>query len=286
LQVKYIYIIFAELFKGKVLTIMDNKPKKEMSTEVTKANSTEITKYKDFGNMEEMLAYGKQVIKSGLTKLEKPEDVVVAIITGLAIGINPAIAIQQIYPIEGVGTIGVHIITGLLLKAGITYEVLEDYVPLYKYKDSSNNVFEQDEVLQGNYQVVSKGTPKNALIEGKHPVARVLSDRKTVIRFNRQLRRPDGSFAVLVHTETYNLSETPESILKKHNWVNNEKQMVFVACMRRGSRKIADDILNGIMETSEILDTKDINYNMDEIGQVTILNKEGKEIKEPESLKV
>ena len=46
--------------------------------------------------------------------------------------------IEHIHVINGKTGIDVHIIKALLLKAGVTCEVIDDYTPLYEYTDNIN----------------------------------------------------------------------------------------------------------------------------------------------------
>ena len=46
--------------------------------------------------------------------------------------------IEHIHVINGKTGIDVHIIKALLLKAGVTWEVVDDYTPLYEYTDNIN----------------------------------------------------------------------------------------------------------------------------------------------------
>jgi hypothetical protein len=53
----------------------------------------------------------------------------------------------------------------------------------------------------------------------------------------------------------------------KTNWVKYPRQMLWWRCFSMGARRIASDILLGLYETSEILDTvitKDVSYTIEE----------------------
>ena len=89
--------------------------------------------YIDFSTPARMLELGKVLAKSQLVPLKKPEDVVVAIMTGKELGLPFIASVSQIYPINGRPTLGVHIQKALLLKSGVTYEKIEDAVAIYDF---------------------------------------------------------------------------------------------------------------------------------------------------------
>ena len=71
--------------------------------------------------------------------------------------------IEHIHVINGKTGIDVHIIKALLLKAGVTWEVIEDYTPLYEYTDNIN-VYIENKLPQHCVKVKSK---KEAEVKSK-----------------------------------------------------------------------------------------------------------------------
>lgn len=63
--------------------------------------------------------------------------------------------IEHIHVINGKTGIDVHIIKALLLKAGVTWEVVDDYTPLYEYTDNIN-VYIENKLPQHCVKVKSK----------------------------------------------------------------------------------------------------------------------------------
>ena len=114
----------------------------DASTEVTttEKESSTLTEtelrtldYSDFSTPARMLALGKVLVRSQLVPLKKPEDVVVALMTGKELGLPFVTSVSQIYPINGRPTLGVHIQRALCLKQGITFEKIEDAESIYQF---------------------------------------------------------------------------------------------------------------------------------------------------------
>ncbi|MEK6881511.1 MAG: hypothetical protein AABY22_17950, partial [Nanoarchaeota archaeon] len=99
-----------------------------------------------FNSIEDLLEFGAKIAKSKLTPLKTAEDVMTAVLMGRDLGIKTMVAVNNIYPIEGKASCGIHIINALLLKAGVTWEVIEDYTPLYDYIDSNKVNYNQQDI--------------------------------------------------------------------------------------------------------------------------------------------
>lgn len=203
----------------------------------------EVNNFTNFSSMDEMLTFSASIAKSGLSPLKKAEDVMSAILMGKELGLGTMTAISNIYPINGKASLGVHVINALLLKAGITYKITEDYAPVIGVKD--------------------KGLPTET---------KAVIDYRTTILFNRLVKRENGSFKEMEVSISYSLSEARAAgLLAKDNWKNHPKTMTRNRALAIGGRMIAGDILLGCYETSELLDSNNVKHNVSEDGTVTIL---------------
>lgn len=203
----------------------------------------EVNNFTNFSSMEEMLTFSASIAKSGLSPLKKAEDVMSAILMGKELGLGTMTAISNIYSINGKASLGVHVINALLLKAGITYQIMEDYFPVWGTKN--------------------KGLPTEV---------KAVIDYRTTIKFNRLVKRENGSYKEMEITSSYSISEARMAgLLEKDNWKNHPKTMTKNRALAIGGRMIAGDILLGCYETSELLESNNVRHSVTEDGTVTIL---------------
>lgn len=211
----------------------------DKSKEIVLTNQ-EVNNFTNFSSMEELLAFSTQIAKSGLSPLKKGEDVMSAILMGKELGLGTMTAITNIYSVSGKASLGVHVINALLLKAGVTYKILEDYRPIYGTK---------------------QGTQE-----------KVLADYRTTIEFFRLVKRADGNWKEMSIISTYSYNDAKNAgLTDKDNWKNHPKTMTRNRAIAIGGRMIAGDILLGCYETSELLEVNNKPHIVTEDGHVTIL---------------
>jgi len=105
--------------------------KKKPSTEVVKSTiDTSVAKFANFENIGEMLKFAQVLLDSKLVpdSFEKPESIVAVITKGKELGFEPMTALANIHDIKGKPSLSVHAIAALVKKAGIRYELTEDFV--------------------------------------------------------------------------------------------------------------------------------------------------------------
>ena len=223
-----------------------------------------------FKSIEELENYGEKIAKSGFTPLKTKEAVVAAILMGRELGLEPMISANNIVAINGRATLGIHLITSLLLRAGVVIEKVRDYEPCVPF------------AMKGDGDKPALGT------DGKPTIVRIgfideeprayelksktIVDSKTVIKLTRQIKQPDGTFVKTSVIQGFSWNDAIIAKLSiKDSWTNYPGLMCYNRCLAFASRAIADDVLLGMYETSEIADVEDIPYNVEE-GTVTILN--------------
>jgi hypothetical protein len=237
------------------------------------SNNLAVTSFESFKSMEDMLAFGKKIAESRLSPLKTAEDVVAAMLMGKELGMGIMVSINNIYPIEGKASSGIHIIAGQLLKIGIAYEVIYDYEPIFNIAIKTG----EDENRKPTFLTVRKAPYSETLKEGEIR-GKTIIDYLTSIKFKRKLKQPDGSYIDMEIVSNYYYTDISDSLLTKSNWQNYLKLMMYSRCFTNGAKRIGDDVLLGLYEISELADATKTPYTMTEEGTVTILNKE--EIKE------
>ena len=175
-------------------------------------------------------------------------------------------SINNIYPIEGKASSGIHIIAAQILKAGISYEVITENEPVF------NVAIKGDDTADGKptFITVRKAPYSETLKEGEFR-GKTIIDSVTIIKFKRKLKQPDGTFIPMEITSKYFYSETPEKNLVKANWQNYLTVMMYSRCFTNGAKKIGDDVLLGLTELSEMADATDTPYEYKPDGTITIL---------------
>lgn len=260
--------------------------------------SKELATTKDltnFRSMEELEAWGDKIASTGFTPLKKGSEVVAAVLTGKELGFGSMFSVNNIYPINGRATLGLHAINSKLLQAGIVIEVLRDFEPCVAFVMKDNDgfpVFLDDSGREVAKDDKGKPTTKPAktivLREGfadepalDHEVkGKRIINWKTIIRLTRMLKQANGSYSKMVSVGEFSINQASQAdLMKKDNWINYTKEMCYARALTLGGRRVADDILGGLPETSEYADVKDIDYKVEE-GKVIIIEAPIKEDKQ------
>lgn len=240
----------------------------------------------ELNSTESIMAFGKDLMKSGLcpTHIKKPEDALIAILTGKELGFKAMVSLHNVHPIGGKPTIGVHIKRGLLLKAGVKISVLKSYEPLYQYIDKDNLQYGENEIREGvkagKYVLLLPVPPVGGYPKEKIQIQARLVDHETVIKFERKIKQPDGNWANMEHIETFRYSDAVRAGLVKDdgNWLKYPKNMCLSRCLGFGAAIIGDDILCGIYSTDEMCDVHNIPYTMSDNLEIKVeANEIGKE---------
>ena len=244
------------------------------SSEVAVSNDTLLA----FKNLEEIQAFGDKIAKSGLTPLKEGKDVMAAILFGRELGLQPMVSVNNIYPINGKGTLSVHIINALLQKNGIVVEVIRNYEPCVPFALKAEEggkaaLFDSNgkEVARNADGTAPAGSSPIVLREGfvdevpkDHEVRGTkITNYKTVLKFTRQLKQPYGPPKDQIIESSYSISEAAQAGLTgKDNWKNYPKAMTLNRALAFGGRLIGSDIMMGMSETTELADAYNIPYKV------------------------
>lgn len=268
----------------------NNEYKKETKMELSK-NTKELAATNDtltaFRSLDEIQTFGDRIAKSGLTPLKEGKDIVAAILFGRELGLQPMVSVNNIYPINGKGTLSVHIINALLQKNGVVVEKIRDYEPCMPFALKGENgkaaLFNINgaEVERNSDGSIPLGASPLVLREGfaderpkDHEVRGTkIVNYKTVLRFTRNLKQPDGSYREQIIESSYSTIEAAQAGLSsKDNWMKYPRQMVLNRALAFGGRLIGSDILLGMLETSEMADANNLPYKLVDNEHVKILS--------------
>lgn len=207
------------------------------------------------------LSLGKEINPSKVYAIDK----------GRSMGLSALESIKLVHTIPSKGGfvifVGVDLIARQLIKAGITFEQVQDYAPCYSYSvyDKTSKSFvpvDTDRVIVNNevsnkFFLLDATTTQEELdkakSEGKLILKKSISDYVTSWLFKRpgfvpylsQFYRSEAVKAELI--ATYNAKN--ELVTSgKDNWNKYEKQMMRNRAFATGGRKIGADVLNGVYE--------------------------------------
>ena len=186
--------------------------------------------------------------------------------------------IEHIHVINGKTGVDVHIIKSLLSRAGVTWEMSKDYAPQYQYTDG-NTIYletqlpeyvvrcrtpkEAEEkttddkvgVYPLRYYADLKGNMFNELEEGRYPVIRVPAqpiDFVTEYTFKRY-KVINGKEREITAKGHFSFTEAQTAeLFTKDTYKKYARIMIANRAFVFGARDIADDLIMGVMETSEL----------------------------------
>jgi len=216
------------------------------------------------------------------------------------LGIGAANAIPHIHLVNGKAGIDIHIVKAILSRpsSGVTWELIDDFKPLYNYSDGTNTY--TNDTLPKNYVILSKlsGNPQVEIekANGNHPVAIVPKvvivkgkpvrtiepiDYITTYKFKRVKRNLKGDWIEVTTTSSFKWSEAVAAKLpidkngeynSNSNWQKYRKLMLGIRAFTYGARDIASDLLLGTYETTELYEFNDVTYDIDVEGKTTIID--------------
>ena len=232
--------------------------------------------FDNLNNFDDVMALAEKLVKmdSKLVPFKKAGDVVIVLQAARDFRIPITFALANIHPIQGKASAGIHLMSAQILKAGITYKVLEDFQPVYKYIGRGSLEVTQDEVLgdRDAYHILGPKATEDMYHAIKINVIRKgILDYRTVIEFTRQMPQPDGSITTMVIYGKFSQSEAKKAGLYERNpdtWCKYERAMVYARAFGDGAKKIGNDVLLGMTEISMMCDTFNIPYKSDNEGNV------------------
>ena len=237
----------------------------------------ELTKsFNNINNIDDALALAEKLVSmdSKLVPFKKAGDVVIVLMAARDFKIPITFALANIHPIQGKASAGIHLMSAQILKAGITYKVIEDFSPVYAYVGQGGLTVTQQEILDDRdaYHILGpKATPEQYHDTKTNVIRMGIIDHRTVIKFMRTVPQLDGSYRDMVIYGKFSQKEGMKAGLYESNpntWVKYERAMVYARAFGDGAKKIGNDVLLGMTEVSMMCDTFNIPYKTDNEGNV------------------
>lgn len=231
----------------------------------------------NFGSLKELRSWGEEIAKAGFTPLKTGSAVMAAVLAGRELGLQPMFSANNIHPINGRATLGVHAITKLLLEAGVKIEVLRDYEPCVDFvmkgedglaylinAESGGEVKREADgkAPKGSVPVLLKQDfadvePKAHEVKGKK-----IKNYKTVIRLTRKLKQQDGTYETVSMTGSFSTADAfVAKLLEKDNWEKYPDAMCYARALGKVANRLCGDILGGLPETTMFADVSGVKYS-------------------------
>jgi len=226
----------------------------------------------DFSNIDSLLAVGAKIASSDFTPLGTPQDVVSALLAGRELGLPPMASLTNIYPINGRASLGINIIIALCYKNNTFFTVIEDFKPIYVYKDATGAIYQEEDINDKNFVIITKTTDKSTIDASKIKIIRseMPKDYRTKVEFERYITLPNKSLKEIKITSEFTLSEaTQRGYTDKDNWKKMPKTMMRTRAISAGARLIGADFLMGMgYEISEMAEGDNRTVEVDDNGNV------------------
>lgn len=239
-----------------------------------------------FRNIEELEAWGKRMAQSQFSSLKEGKDIVAAVLLGKELGLSPMVSLNNIYPINGKGTLSVHIMNALLQQRGVIVEIVRNYEPCVAFVLKGDD--SKPALIDSNGKAVERidgkapeGTNVVFLREGfidekpmDHEVKGTkVINWKTIVRLKRKIKQPDGSYEPAIYEGSFSVNEAHAAGLfdkKGSAWKGYTRTMVFNRAFTNGSKIAGADIMFGMSESSEMADVNNLAYRQTEDGHTII----------------
>lgn len=236
---------------------------------LTSNSDSQFAVVQDTANaLDAMKSIAQQVLRSNLCPLKTEGDVILAIITGQQYGFSIPTSISSIYPINGRPTLSVHLQRGLLQKAGIIWEKIYNFEPIYQFFGAKENA-------DGSKTPVLLGSGTKAELPEKSVIGQSTGDYITKYRFSRDVKRPNGSWREQIVESEYRISEaTAAGLFEKagDTWAKYPKRMLDARAFTIGAKEIGADILQGVYSISELAEVFKFQYSVSENFEEQIIH--------------
>lgn len=189
-------------------------------------------------------------------------------------------AIPHMHVINGKTGIDIHIIRAILSKpsSGVRWTLIKNYEPIYQYitKDGkllSGNLLPSNITILDNKEFALAKQAGDKLIVTPVPDGNgyKIVDFVTEYKFIRKKKDIDGSFYIVEEIGKFSWMDAITAQLpfdKKGDispdsaWSKYKSLMIDVRAFTFGARRIANDLLMGCYETTELYDTERITYDL------------------------
>ena len=244
---------------------------------------------------DQQLEVFKKLAEDGGTGVKTVGGAILLFSKARELGIGFGNAIPHMHVVNGRAGIDIHIIKAILSKpgTGIRWETIYEYEPIYQYFSSTGELFTTLTLPENYLEVPLKQVLAKKEIDGKYVVTKMVDNANKIkppidyiskYKFTRKKKDIDGTYYTVEEIGEFKWSDALRAQLPfdKHGnlsaesaWGKYPKIMLNTRAFTLGARAIASDLLMGNYETSELLDSQSIQYEVIEGNgepEVTILD--------------
>lgn len=262
----------------RVVGVANTLPASTNNSDTTLMSATNDFQYIEglsaqMGNLEKI---GTMFVKGALCAAKTVPDFIVATITGQQLNLPMMTSVNNIINISNKPSLATHLMRALILRAGILYDKVDDYEPMYVYYEG-----ESDPANPGKLRAVkipvknpAEGQPSTVAVplgtttrgdldESKYVIGRQAVDRVTTYIFTRMLKQADGSYKTMKVISRFSMSDATKAELQdKDNYKKYPARMLDARAFAIGAREIGADVLFGMYSIAEMADANNVNYTM------------------------
>ena len=226
------------------------------------------------GNLEKI---GTMLVKGSICGAKTVPDFMVATITGQQLGVPMMTAVNNIFNVNGKAGLSTHLMRALVIKAGVTFEKVADYEPMYVYYDGEADperpgklraVKIQGKDGAGNPIMIATPRGNTTLADfddTKYVLGRSVVDRITKYIFERKVVQADGTYKTMRVTSYFSYNDAVIADLTDGvNYKKYPSRMLDARSFAIGAREIASDVLFGMYTVAELADANGVKYKMSE----------------------
>lgn len=223
-------------------------------------------------HLQEIQMLAQVFIKGGLCPIKNESDFTIAVITGKQLNLPFTTAITNIFPINGKPGMSAHLMRGLLLQNGITFNKDNDFEEIFAYyegvKDAEGNIVAKKIKKAGTNEEVpiQRGLDFLSNIDQtKYAVGNKAKNRGTQYTFIRKVKQIDGTYSDVKVVSKFTMVDANIAQLDTGvNWTKYPQRMCDARAFSIGAREIASDVLFGMMSLSELADANNVPYTITE----------------------
>lgn len=216
----------------------------------------------------EIANFAEKLVDASMCPYKTAQDATIALITGKELGLSLAATLGGVYPIEGRPSLGIHIKKGLLLQNQITFKKVKDFEDYFEFaiiKDSKPSVI--------GYGYLSDLPEMQNRANGLE-VKKKKIDIRTLYIFTRYFNTPKGVIRNTAEGMFSYQMAVDAGLTERGTYQKYLRDMLANRAFGRGASEIADDLLHGMYNFSDLADLPNsgVTYWIDDEGREHIVD--------------
>lgn len=241
----------------------------------------------------------ERMVESKLMPYQSVEDALFVFQAAIDLNVSLTFAMANFHVLDTKAgkklTAGVHILSALIARNNVIIETIEDYVPVQHFNDNFFPlVLSLKEYVDGNYRMTTLDKIQGGEdFKGKRPIIRTaapiigeMTDRRTTIRLKWLVNNGTSFEWHVSEPVSYYLHEAfragymdIDGKAGRDTYYQHTNAMIWKNAFTRAAKRGCSQYIGNLVETTELLEVENLPYEMDEDGNITLYDKDGKEVK-------